>query len=154
MSTASSQVDVLGLADETIAFATAFEGWVRKISLESAGESVPRLRLLYELHCNGSQKMADLAEKLGVTPRSVTALVDGLEAEHQVRRVAHPTDRRITMIEITNGAAEIDGQMASLRRQIAGLFDGADGADLAAFERVMTLLRARVDHGPGDGSAR
>ena len=34
--------------------------------------------------------MSDLADALGVTPRNITALVDGLEEEGMVRRVAHP----------------------------------------------------------------
>ena len=91
-------VPPLSLADATMAFNQAFDAWVRKASQETAGESVARLRLLYELHCNGPRKMVDLAETLGVTPRNVTALVDGLEAEDQVRRVAHASDRRITMV--------------------------------------------------------
>src|SRR4051812_14426001 len=154
MSTASSGVDALLVADATIDFATAFKAWVQKVSLDSAGASVPRLRLLYELHCNGSQKMADLADKLGVTPRSVTALVDGLEAERQVRRSTHPTDRRITMIELTGGAAEIEGQMETLRARVAALFADASDADLAAFERVLARLRAHVGHGDAPTSDR
>lgn len=147
MSTQSDRERTLALADATIEFSTTFEAWVRRISLESAGESVARLRLLYELHCNGSQKMADLADKLGTTPRNVTALVDGLEAEHQVRRVGHPTDRRVTMIELTGGAEAIEAQMETLRLRVAGLFDGVSAADLAAFARVLTQVRAGVAGG-------
>src|SRR6266496_167335 len=89
------------VADATMAFVRSFDAWMKRASVANAGESVARLRLLNELHCNGPQKMADLADTLGVTPRNVTALVDALEAESQVRRAAHPTDRRVTMIEIT-----------------------------------------------------
>ena len=144
MSTASSREEPLSLADATIAFGTSFDGWVRRIALESAGESVPRIRLLYELHCNGSQKMADLADRLGTTPRNVTALVDGLEAEHQVRRVAHPTDRRVTMIELTGGADTIEQQMQTLRVRVATLFADVPAADQAAFARVLAHVLTEV----------
>lgn len=144
MSTSSSVDQSLPLADQAMAFVGAFEAWLRKVSQESAGESMARLNLLYELHCRGPQKMADLAERLGVTPRNVTALVDGLEQEQQVRRVPHPTDRRITMIELTGGASAIDTQMETLRTRVAALFEGMDAADLAAFERVVAHVIPQV----------
>ena len=108
--------------------------------MASAGESVARLRLLNELHCNGPQKMADLADSLGVTPRNVTALVDALEAEGMVQRAAHPTDRRITMIEITGGSATVERQVEDLRAAIGALFTDVSEDDRATFERVMARL--------------
>ncbi len=126
-------------------FVLAFDAWMRKASVASAGESVARLRLLYELHCNGPRKMADLAEGLGVTPRNVTALVDALEAEHLVQRRAHPTDRRVTMIEITGGAETVGRRMDALQAAIARLFAGVDAADRAAFGRVLGEIQAKLD---------
>ena len=121
-------------------FVLAFDAWVQKASMASAGESVARLRLLNELHCNGPRKMADLADSLGVTPRNVTALVDALEAERMVQRAPHPTDRRITMIEITGGSATVERQVEELRAAIAALFADISEDDRAAFERVMARL--------------
>lgn len=138
-----SQRELL-LAGDVMTFVGTLEAWLRRVSQESAGESVARLKLLYELHCSGPQKMADLAERLAVTPRNVTALVDGLEAEDQVRRVPHPTDRRITMIELTGGAAAIDGQMEQIRARVAALFEGLDPRDLDALARVMAHVGPRV----------
>ena len=121
-------------------FVLAFGAWVQKASMASAGESVARLRLLNELHCNGPRKMADLADSLGVTPRNVTALVDALEAERMVQRAPHPTDRRITMIEITGGSATVERQVEELRAAIAALFADISEDDRATFERVMARL--------------
>src|SRR3954447_15720753 len=87
------------LADGTMWFVQGFDAWMLRASVATTGESVARLRLLYELHCNGPRKMADLAHSRGVTPRNITALVDALEGEGRVRRVAHPTDRRVTIVE-------------------------------------------------------
>lgn len=126
-------------------FVLAFDAWMRKASVTSAGESVARLRLLNELHCNGPKKMADLADSLGVTPRNVTALVDALESEQLVRRVPHATDRRITMIEITGGSATVEERVEALRTTIAGLFDDVSDADREAFARVLAALRARIE---------
>src|SRR3990170_8366073 len=121
MSAASSPGPERGgrpLADVLVEFVQTFDTWSRRVAVANARESVPRLRLLYELHCNGPRKMADLADRLGVTPRNVTALVDGLEAESLVRRAPHPTDRRITMVELTGGAMAVEEQVGSFRRAI------------------------------------
>jgi DNA-binding MarR family transcriptional regulator len=50
--------------------------------------------------------MSDLGEELGVTSRNVTKLVDELETEGLVRRLPHPSDRRATVIELTQEGQE------------------------------------------------
>lgn len=133
-----------------MAFAKVFDAWVRRASVIESGESAPRLQLLNELHCNGPQKMADLAETLGVTPRAVTSLVDALEAEDLVRRTAHPTDRRITMVEITGGAATVEQGYAAFESAVGDLFDGLDDVEAAALQRALGVLRERIaDVSPG-----
>jgi DNA-binding MarR family transcriptional regulator len=49
----------------------------------------------------GALPMAKASERLQVHPTSVTNVVDRLEKAGLVRRVAHPTDGRATLIEIT-----------------------------------------------------
>lgn len=126
-------------------FVLAFDAWMHRASLANAGESVTRLRLLNELHCNGPRKMADLADCLDVTPRNITALVDALEGEDQVRRVAHPTDRRITMVELTGGSATVEERVNALRRAITDLFDGVPEADREAFAGILVTLGTRIE---------
>jgi len=114
---------------EALALARSFEElmgeyvrWLRAHP-PAGGPSTSRLRLLESLHCDGPQKMNDLAETLGVTPRNVTALVDGLEEEGMVRRVAHPTDRRATVIELTDASPDPTELMAAHRAAIGRLFE-------------------------------
>jgi DNA-binding MarR family transcriptional regulator len=57
-----------------------------------------------------------------VTPRNITALVDGLEEEGIVRRLPHPTDRRATLIELTESAPDPTELMAAHRAAIGNLF--------------------------------
>jgi DNA-binding MarR family transcriptional regulator len=132
------------LADVLVDFVQTFDTWSRRTAVTSARESVPRLRLLYELHCNGPRKMTDLADCLGVTPRNVTALVDGLEGESLVRRVAHPSDRRVTIVEITGGAAEVEQQFRSFRDAIEQLLSQLSIEDRRTLERVLPELAARI----------
>ncbi len=134
--------DAATVAKATMAFMKSFDAWMRRASLVNAGESVPRLRLLYELHCNGPRKMADLADTLGVTPRSVTVLVDALESESLVARVPHPKDRRVTMIELTGGAATVQGQFAAFEGTLTELFDALAPDDRSALLRIFATLSA------------
>ena len=122
------------LAVAASAFVGAFDHWSSRKAAE-AGASIPRLHLLYQVHCHGPQKMADLANALAVTPRNVTALVDGLEAEGMVRRVPHTTDRRVTLVELTCNSERVAAQFGTYQASIAGLF-----AEMTDDER-RTLLR-------------
>jgi DNA-binding MarR family transcriptional regulator len=127
----------------TAAFADAFVRWSGRKAVE-AGANITRLRLLYSVHCHGPQKMADLADTLDVTPRNVTALVDGLESEGLVRRVPHSTDRRITLVELTCESGRIEAQFAAYQASLAALFAGLDEADRGALVRLMTRLHDRI----------
>jgi DNA-binding MarR family transcriptional regulator len=58
------------------------------------------LKCIKEYGLTGTQ-MHSIAGYLGVTPRNVTGLVDGLEAAGLVDRVADPADRRATIVRVT-----------------------------------------------------
>jgi DNA-binding MarR family transcriptional regulator len=145
MSTGNVRPTSPGVASATLAFVAALDAWAKRASLEFSGERMTRLRLLNELHCNGPRKMADLASTLGVTPRAITAIVDALEAEDQVRRVGHATDRRVTMIEITGGAATVEQQFRALGERVERLFADVDPADREGDLRAIAAVMARLD---------
>jgi DNA-binding MarR family transcriptional regulator len=131
------------LAAAAVAFADTFERWSNRKAVE-AGASVPRLRLLYAVHCHGPQKMADLAGALGVTPRNVTALVDGLEAEGMVRRVPHSTDRRVTLVELTSNSDGVETQFETYQDSLASLFTGLNAADQKTLLRLLETIHDRM----------
>jgi len=88
------------LVEDTAAFAHAYLRWIDAQAAE--GLTLPRLLLVERLGCKGPAMMRTLADELGLSPRNMTALVDSLEAEGLVRRTPHPTDRRATMVELTD----------------------------------------------------
>jgi DNA-binding MarR family transcriptional regulator len=133
----------LDLAKAVADFTVAFGRWSRSL-IEVDGPSFPRLKLLYALQCEGPQRMGDLADALEVTPRSITALVDGLEAQGQVRRVADPSDRRATIIELVDGHSDVEERYRDHALAVAHLFDSLDARDREAFQRVCVQLSARL----------
>lgn len=93
-------------------------------------------------------RMADLAERLGVVPRQVTTLVDGLEENGLVRRAPDPTNRRVTRIELTDGGLRALTSLKEARRAaaeeiLAPLSDAQRGA--------LSELLTRLDTGHGHG---
>jgi DNA-binding MarR family transcriptional regulator len=146
---------VQALASAAASFADTWHRWSSRQAV-AAGANVTRLRLLHLVRCHGPQKMADLADSLDVTPRSVTALVDGLEGEGLVRRVAHATDRRVTLVELACDGERVADQMANYRASLATLFTDMSESDRATLQRLLTGLRGRmqpdaVHHGHGHG---
>lgn len=49
----------------------------------------------------------ELADRLGLTPSTVTSLLDRLETVGFVERSAHPTDRRMTVVSLTALGEEV-----------------------------------------------
>jgi DNA-binding MarR family transcriptional regulator len=131
----------LRLVDEFAAFGPAYMKWVRS-RMQEPGVSYARMRLLGALHCGGPKIMSGISDELGVTRRNITALVDGLEEEGLVRRLPHPTDRRATVIELTDeGGRTMDTLYDEHRRAVATLFEGLSEDDRQELVRLLGLLR-------------
>ncbi len=79
------------------------------------GLSGPRLRLLLAVEEAERPRMGDLAADLGITARTVTTLVDALEKEGLLVRLADPTDRRATLLGLTDRARTQFEQVRSVQ---------------------------------------
>ena len=69
-------------------------------SLREYGLSLPAYKVLRALE-NSDQSMREVSEILHVSPRTVTDMIDGLEARGLVARGPHPADRRVTLLRLT-----------------------------------------------------
>jgi DNA-binding MarR family transcriptional regulator len=80
-------------------------------------------------------RMVELAERLGVVPRSVTTVVDALETSGLVRRETDPANRRSFLLMLTDAGVAVREQMREARRQASeDLF-----APLSSAQRVQLL---------------
>jgi DNA-binding MarR family transcriptional regulator len=129
------------LVDQTAAFAHAYLRWIDEQA--SDGLTLPRLRLVERLHCKGPDKMGILADELGLSPRNMTVLVDGLEDEGLVKRVPHTTDRRATVIEATQeGMAAAEVLLEPHFGAMSCLFTDLSDEQRAQFSEILATLRA------------
>ena len=134
----------LRLVDEFADFGPCYMRWVKSL-MQERGMTYARMRLLGALHCGGPQIMSSISDELGVTKRNVTALVDALESEGLVRRLPHPTDRRATVIEMTEGGSVAAERMYDEHRaSVAKLFENLSEEDQRELVRLLGLLRGAL----------
>jgi DNA-binding MarR family transcriptional regulator len=118
-------------------------------NLARMGLTEARAHLLWELRTLAPCPQRELATALRVTPRAVTALVDGLAETGFVTREPCPTDRRATLVTLTEQGHTTTQVMVegfrNLARQLftdmpAGVFDGFDDGLTHVIGRLRTLL--------------
>jgi DNA-binding MarR family transcriptional regulator len=118
------------------------------------GMSYARGRVVAALHASGPVLMRALSEAVGVSPRTITGLVDALEASGWVERRAHPSDRRATIVALTP-AAEVS--FARLLQGYQGLardlVSGVPVADQQSTLRVLEHISGRLDAAVRRGTA-
>src|ERR1700743_2110840 len=115
-------------------------------SLAQMGLTESRAHLVWQLQRRGPCTQATLAADLHVTPRTITALVDGLAATGFVTREPHPADRRAALVTFTGrGRASaqtlLDGHRRLARQLFAGLPDDAFSGFDAGLLHVITRFR-------------
>ena len=134
--------------------AKVFSRWLDEL-FEGAGMSPARARLVGILNCRGSQTMAALAEALDVTPRNITGLVDGLEAEGLLTRRADPADRRATVIELTaTGRRWADCHLGPLANAVAAAFADLTARDRRELARLLAAVRSSVEQRSSDNASK
>lgn len=89
----------------------------------------------------GPLRLGALADELRVAPRSVTDVVDALEARGLARRTPDPGDRRAKAVEVTELGRERVADVERLRaRRAERLFGTLDAADRRELSRLLDLL--------------
>ena len=98
---------------------------------------------------HGRLPMRVMGERLQLHPTSVTNIVDRLQADGLVRRVPHPTDRRATLVEITDGGR---AALEDATKAVTDVDFGLSGLTPQEETQLTTLL-SRVRHAAGDFAA-
>jgi len=134
------------LADLFSLFAPAFLKW-QYAGILVDGMTYPRMQLIHRIAEDGPQIMSTLRDRLGGSARNITVLVDGLEKEGFARRVPHPTDRRATIIELTEeGLAAYRGVYAAHADRAEALFATLSATDRRYLTRILGHLAAALSN--------
>lgn len=94
---------------------------------------------------DAAPRLRDLAEALRIAPRSVTDVVDALEAKGYVTRQPDPTDRRASVVVVTEAGRAVRTAVHEARRRTVGDQLGAlDAGQRAALADALTALEERL----------
>ncbi|WP_449282259.1 MarR family winged helix-turn-helix transcriptional regulator [Leucobacter sp.] len=132
------------ILDRLLAIGSLFQ---RDVHRAFAGTSLTesRVHALWVLQHAGPSTQQTLARALGVTPRSVSALVDGLESSGYLERRPHPGDRRAVLVTLTPPAERLMERMQDEHRELAAdLLGAVDEADRDAFARGVDAVFWRL----------
>jgi MarR family transcriptional regulator, 2-MHQ and catechol-resistance regulon repressor len=99
-----------------------------------------RQRLVIQsLGIAGGRPIAAIGQQLGLTPSTMTGLVDRLEEQGYLRREAHPSDRRATVLRLTRKGEtafqrEVEFYRALVDETLSALGEDAKALVLAALD--------------------
>jgi DNA-binding MarR family transcriptional regulator len=82
--------------------------------------TLAQYRMLVLLSSRGPQRVADLAQALGVNPSTATRMSDRLVAKRLARRHRTPSDRRSVRVGVTPAGRAIVDEVTTRRRQEIG----------------------------------
>lgn len=103
------------------------------------GLSVASFNVLIVLYNAGrSLSPCDIGEQLLVTRGTVTGLLDSLERQRLVRRLPHPEDRRMLLIELTEPGRSLLAQLLPEHHQ--GMSDALGGLSQPEQEALLQML--------------
>ena len=115
-------------------------------SLNRAGLSISQYALLNQLSSSGTMPMSEVGKKLHVTKPAVTHLVDCLEKKRFVRRSPHPTDRRVSLIKISEkGAQAVRRIQESVLRIVYHALHKFSKHDQETIVRYQSLISHSID---------
>ena len=113
--------------------------------LAERGLTLARAGLIWQLQRLGPLTQQALSRALRVTARNVTGLVDALEADGIVARKAHPSDRRATLVSLTDKGASLARAMRRDQDDFAQrLFEGFTSEELSAFTAILDRVLIQI----------
>jgi DNA-binding MarR family transcriptional regulator len=88
-------------------------------------------------------RMTELAERLGIVPRSLTTVIDALEEAGLVSREIDPRNRRAILLHLTDRGASVRDELRADRRRAADdLFAPLTPADRETLGNLLSRLDA------------
>ena len=115
-------------------------------SLRPLGLTFARYQVLGMLRWAGPLTLGAVGHRLWITPATVTSAVDRLDKAGLTRRVAHPTDARVTLVEITvKGRRLFDRAVEQLNDELFGTV----GLDAEELDTLVALI-GKIRTGEGD----
>jgi MarR family transcriptional regulator, organic hydroperoxide resistance regulator len=143
-----AQISELGMAFRRV-FRSLSRLRGRDTHLAGGQLSQAQFELLGELRERGELPAGELAAAAGLTPGTVTQMLDHLAACGHVERVRSDSDRRVVVARLTDqGRCQIDAKRAAWKGRWQEALAGLEGDELRAATTVLERLGEMVDRVP------
>ncbi|AFY72825.1 transcriptional regulator [Synechococcus sp. PCC 7502] len=110
-------------------------------SHKSSSLSVPQFRALAFLHLSPGSSLSDLAEHLGVTKATASAMAERLVQRDLITRLEHPQQRRQVVLTLTaEGLTLLQESRQFTRNKIADILSQLPPQELQAVETGLAKL--------------
>ena len=114
----------------------------RQVLSESLGLGVTETQAISYLTVHGDRGQNELAADLGLSSGASTALVDRLERQGIAERYPHPSDRRRTLVRLSDRGHEVVQQS---RAWLGTAFHDVPPEELEALAGTLRSLAGRLD---------
>jgi DNA-binding MarR family transcriptional regulator len=113
--------------------------------IESHGLTPPQIHSVFWLGKDGPLTMGELAQRIGVTEKTITGIVDRLERSAHVVRERDDADRRVVRVKLTRQGHEAHAKLAQdMLKKAAALLSLLDVEDRQALRRIVRTLLERA----------
>jgi DNA-binding MarR family transcriptional regulator len=117
--------------------------------LAAPGITPSRLSALATVDRAGPLSMGELAAAEGVAPSTMTRIVDSLDQDGLVARLADARDRRVARVEVTEeGSRLLRGARSNVDRYLADALAGFDRVQLERLEWALDVLESLAANRP------
>jgi DNA-binding MarR family transcriptional regulator len=112
----------------------------------SVNLTMSQLKILFALRLNGGSGVQDLAHLMGVSPATMTGIVDRLVAAGYVTRREDPHDRRVRRIELSPGGDELlNGIVSAGEEHQLRLMSRLSLGELTVVAQAMELIGRAIE---------
>jgi DNA-binding MarR family transcriptional regulator len=138
------------LVDNVLDFIGVLNSIVRNVSysFEISSEVSPHeLMVLSELSTHGPMRVKDIVSQLvGVSPSTLTRILDRLEEEGMVRRTLNPMDRRSFRVTLTQrGSRIVEDYYADLENVVRRMLNPLTPAERMMLAELQTTMVSALD---------
>ncbi len=113
--------------------------------IESRGLTPPQLHSVFWLGADGPLTMGELAQRVGVTEKTITGIVDRLERSGHAARERDADDRRVVRVKLSRKGQEAQAKLSqNMLKKTAAMLSLLDVEDRRALRRIVKTLLERA----------
>lgn len=117
--------------------------------LEPQGITFRQCQVLGRLACDGELSQVELAELMNIEPPTLVTVLDRMERDGLIERVACDDDRRRKLIRPLPRSKPVWKKIVACAQQVrTEASQGLSAADLAELKRLLGVVRANLERPP------